>query len=134
VFSEIEQLQVGTIDTVFVFGFFYHTMRHMQLLSQIARLRPRYAIFDTEITLDPGPTILVTTELASCELAGIETAPVNPTRAVKGVPSKTALELMLSSFGWRYNYYDWHRANIKRWDKLEDYHEGKRVSLVAQCY
>jgi hypothetical protein len=39
---------------------------------------------------------------------------------------------LLSSAGFpSIKYYDWHRAGIRRWDNLIDYHEGLRVSLVA---
>ena len=47
------------------------------------------------------------------------------------IATKSALELMLSTSGFTFSYYDCHRAGVKRWDALVEYHVGKRVSLVA---
>jgi len=131
VFEEIERLESDSIDTVFCFGFLYHTIHQMLLLSQIARLRPQHAIFDTHIDLDPGSIIEVHDEEVATESAGAVPDLGNPTRTVVGAPSKFALELMLFNSGFGYSYYDWHRAGITRWDDLDDYYEGRRVSLVA---
>ncbi len=133
VFEEIDQLEPNTIDTVFCFGFFYHTMHHMLLLSQIARLRPRHLILDTEIALDPGNVVRVRAEGIADEGYAARSAPGSLMHCLVGVPSKTALELMLSSSGWNYAYYDWHKHGVKRWDNLVDYHEGRRVSLAASA-
>lgn len=131
VFREIDRLEPGTFETVFCFGFFYHTMHHMLLLSKIARLRPEHVIFDTLIDLDPGSIIEVSAEDVEIESAGAVSDADNSTRLVIGRPTKSALELMLSTSGFTFSYYDWHRAGVKRWDALMEYHVGKRVTLVA---
>jgi hypothetical protein len=51
--------------------------------------------------------------------------------ALVGKPSRSALETMLTSYGWNFTYYDWRRAGIKKWRGLNDYRDGSRVSLVA---
>ncbi len=132
VLEVLDQLEPGSFETVFCFGFFYHTMHHMLLLSKIARLRPTHVILDTAIDLDPDSIVEVHDEAVATEGAGAVPDPGDPTRIVVGWPTKSALELMLSSSGFTaFSYYNWHGAGIKRWDDLEDYHEGLRVSLVA---
>jgi 2-polyprenyl-3-methyl-5-hydroxy-6-metoxy-1,4-benzoquinol methylase len=132
VFEVIDRLDPGSFETVFCFGFFYHTMHHMLLLSKIARLKPEHLILDSAIDVDPDIIVAVHDEIVTTESAGAVPDPGDSTRIVVGVPTKAALELMLSSSGFTgLSYYDWRHARIKRWDDLEDYHEGLRISLVA---
>jgi hypothetical protein len=133
VFDRIDEVEPNTIDTVFCFGFLYHTALHMPLLSKIARLRSSYLILDTEIALDPGCVIRVRQEGVADEGHAAVPDQSDSTRALVGIPSKGALELMLSTYGWNYRYYEWRRTGIKRWDDLEDYHDGWRVSLAASA-
>jgi hypothetical protein len=131
VFDAIDWIEPGSIDTVFCFGFLYHTLHHLLLFSKIARLKPSHLIIDTDIDLGYSDRIFVRTEATKGEsqvaLAGAD-------HTVTGVPSQGALELMLASLGWSPpHYYDWHQAGIRQWDDLEDYHEGRRVSLAVDC-
>jgi precorrin-6B methylase 2 len=130
VLDEIDRIESGSIDTVFCFGFFYHTIHHLLLLSKIARLKPQHLIIDTQIDLRPVDGIFVrresTEEEGNVALAGAK-------HTVVGVPTRGALELMLANFGWTPRYYNWHQAGIRLWDDLPDYYEGWRVSLVIDC-
>jgi hypothetical protein len=130
VFDEIDKIEPGSIDTVFCFGFFYHTLHHLLLLSKIARLKPKYLIIDTLIELRSVDAIYVRAEDTEGEgnvaMAGAQ-------HTVVGRPTRSALELMLANFGWTARYYDWHRAGIRQWDYLQDYHEGWRISLAVDC-
>jgi hypothetical protein len=49
-----------------------------------------------------------------------------------GIPSKSALELMLKNYGFELSYFDWHAQNIQNWEHLEDYRDNKRVSILAK--
>lgn len=132
VFSALDRLSPGTFETVFCFGFLYHTLRHLCLLTQIARLKPESVIFDTEIDPRPGCFIRVHAESVIGEDNGAIAEAGDPTSTVVGVPNRTALELMLASCGLPVlSYFDWNRSSIGRWDGLEDYARGSRVSLVA---
>jgi hypothetical protein len=46
--------------------------------------------------------------------------PADPLHAFVGKPSRSALETMLTSLGWTFSYYDWHRAAIKNWHGMRD--------------
>ncbi len=132
VFDQIALLQTNSIDTVFCFGFFYHTPHHMLLLSKIARLNPKHLILDTAI--DPSTTdciVRLTKEGVDRDANSLVGQPGDPLYALVGTPSRNALETMLTSFGWSLSYYDWHRAGIGNWRDLRDYRDGSRVSIVA---
>lgn len=132
VFDQIEHVQTDSIDTVCCFGFFYHTPHHMLLLSKIDRLNAKYLVLDTEI--DPSTTDCIVRfrkEKIVREANSLVGQPGDPSHAFVGKPSRSALETMLTSFGWTFSYYDWHRAGIKNWHGIRAYRDGWRVSLVA---
>ena len=132
VFETFDQLEQDRFETVFCFGFLYHTMHHMFLLNAIARLRPTYLILDTVIDSDPDPVVFLRLEDVAHEAFGAVPDPGDRERILTGVPTKSALELMLSHSGFPLiTYFDWYQAGIKQWGDLVDYHEGRRVSLVA---
>jgi 2-polyprenyl-3-methyl-5-hydroxy-6-metoxy-1,4-benzoquinol methylase len=132
VFEKLDQLEPDRFETVFCLGFFYHTTHHMLLLNNIARLRPAHIVLDTCIDVDPDTIVFLQTERVAHESAGAVPDAGDPETILVGSPTRSALELMLSSAGYpSVKYYDWHRAGIRRWDELIEYHRGLRVSLVA---
>jgi ubiquinone/menaquinone biosynthesis C-methylase UbiE len=132
VMVELEPLEIGRFDTVFCFGFFYHTLDHMHLLREIARLKPKNLVIDTAISTRPGSIVEVLEELTEDEGNAAVGDPADPARAVRGKPSRAALELMLKAAGFSgLRYYDWRNAGIKRWDDLKAYYLGARISLRA---
>jgi hypothetical protein len=121
--------EVASADVVFLFGFFYHTIHHALLLAQIRRLAPRALLIDSEV--DPGveaPTIRLREDDARNPLSAVSS---DGERALVGLPSRSALDWLLKSAHFSPRYYDWQKAGITDWDAIEDYRDGKRVSLVA---
>jgi 2-polyprenyl-3-methyl-5-hydroxy-6-metoxy-1,4-benzoquinol methylase len=132
VLAELDRLESGSFDTVFCFGFLYHTIDHMPLFRKIARLRPTNLVIDTAISIRPANIIEIRDEQIDEESAGAVGEPGSPARTVIGKPTKSALELMLKAAGFQpLRYYDWFKAGIRRWDDLPDYYLGARVSLTA---
>ena len=131
-FAAIDQIEPGSIDTAFCLGFFYHITDHMLLLSKIARLKPKNIILDTAIIADPRRVVLFQPEDPENESDAARTDAAQA-MVLAGIPSKSALELMMSSFGWRFEFYDWHSAGIARWNHIEDYQEGTRVTVRITC-
>jgi precorrin-6B methylase 2 len=130
---ELDRLEASRFDTVFCFGFLYHTIDHMALLRKIARLEPSSLVVDTAISTRPESVIEVREEETEHESAAAIGEPGSPTRAVSGNPSRAALELMLNAAGFStLKYYDWQNAGIERWDDLKDYYLGRRVSVTAR--
>jgi 2-polyprenyl-3-methyl-5-hydroxy-6-metoxy-1,4-benzoquinol methylase len=134
VLAELDRLEAGRFDTVFCFGFLYHTIDHMPLLRKIARLKPRHLVIDTVISVRPANIIEIRDEEIENESNGAVGEPGRPTRTVSGRPTKSALELMLRAAGFQpRRYYDWLHAGIERWDDVADYYIGTRVSLTSEA-
>ena len=133
VFEWLDKIEPHSIDTVFLFGFFYHQENHMLLLSKIGRLRPKHLIIDTEISLDPNPIISLRYERTEGELNAAGVGQAARGVVISGAPSRSGLKFMLSSFGWTFDYYDWHNAGIRRWDDIVDYQESWRVTVRVSC-
>ena len=102
--------------------------RPMLLLSKIARLRPRYVILDTKISLRDEPVIELVHEANEGPLVGR--------------PSISALREMLASFGWTFECFDWKASGIAGRQKgrpLYDYWSGKRrpaqrLTALVSCH
>jgi len=130
--AEMEKLGPGSFDTVFCFGFLYHTIDHMSVLRAISRLQPAHIVIDTWISSHPGCIIEVVEEATGHESQAAIADPGTPMRALKGNLSKGALEMMVKAVGFPVlRYYDWRKAGIKRWNNLKAYYTGNRVTLVA---
>jgi hypothetical protein len=129
----LDRLEIGRFDTVFCFGFFYHIIDHMPLLRKIAHLRPKNLIIDTAVSVRPIKIIEIREEEIENEGNGAFGEPGRSMKAVTGVPSKSALELMLQGAGFEpVVYFDWLHAGVRRWDDVGDYYIGTRVSLNAE--
>lgn len=123
VMIELDRLAGGSFDTVLCFGFLYHTIDHMPLLRKFARLGPAHLVIDTTISLRRASILEVLDEMTEHESAAAVGEPGDPARAVKGLPSRAALELMLRAVGFpTLRYYDWRGSGIKRWNDLKDYY------------
>jgi transposase-like protein len=117
--------QIEQCDVVLCFGILYHVNSHLLLLTKIADLDPRNVIIDTNVSqLEP----------AVIELRGpVDGRPLQLGESVEGYPSRAALNAMLSSFGWRYDYFDWEHSGLLDRQQMVDYQRGKRVSVVVDC-
>lgn len=129
VHKELMKIESGTIDVVFCFGFFYHTLNHMQILSEIKRLNSRYLIIDTSISTSDKPVIEIREESTDDEANAIRTTN-NYSLALVGYPSKSAIEMMLRHMEFDFSYYDWQNKTSNSKD-LEDYQRNLRISMVA---
>jgi 2-polyprenyl-3-methyl-5-hydroxy-6-metoxy-1,4-benzoquinol methylase len=129
VMSELPQL-TEAFDTVFCFGFLYHMIDHMALFRAIRRLNPRHLVIDTEISTQPGAIIEVWEEAIDVESAAAFADAGSPGLALKGWPTKSALEMMLNGAGFgEIRYWDWKKAGVKCWADLKDYYLGQRVTI-----
>ena len=128
--DEITRIPPGSIDVVFLFGFFYHTIRHTELLMQIRRLDARHLIIDTAVAVTDDPIILLEFNDPHKEAAAVRTHGGSDDVLV-GRPSKSALEYFLSSAGFDCHYFDWHGMAPASWDHIDDYRLHRRVTAVA---
>jgi ubiquinone/menaquinone biosynthesis C-methylase UbiE len=52
IFDKLTDFEEGDFDTILCLGFFYHTIRQIELLQQIRRLNPKYLILDTTVFVE----------------------------------------------------------------------------------
>ena len=128
-FEEINKID-EKIDLVFCFGIFYHIMNHTLLLSSIKKLQPHYLILDSAVSNSISPIIELKLENIHNPASAIK-ANIKE-EAIVGWPSKNAISLMLTAFGFNYSYYNWHDIGIKNWEYIEDYYRDERISLIAK--
>jgi len=126
--KEIIKILPGTVDTVFCFGFFYHTIKHYQLLSEIKRLKANYLILDTSVVESDQPIIFVKSENAKKEGKAIRDNLNVDDQMVIGFPSKKAIEIMLTSLGFDFIYLNWDNSGITNWEHLSMY-SSKHVPI-----
>jgi len=131
--KEIMKFKEEKFDTIFCFGYFYHTLHQMHLIKEFQRLNPEHIIFDTHTSTLDKPVI----ELKKMKLknpnAFIGRITVRlKNQILEGWPSKSALELMLEQIGYDYEYYDWFNQGINNWERLDDYKRRIRFTLVAK--
>jgi len=117
--------QLGLFDVVFCFGILYHLTDHMRLLSEIAVREPRYLILDSHTSQLDGALVEIRDAFGG-------TPPARGSH-IEGHPTKAALESMLTSFGWTFEYFDWHGSGLADSAHQGDYKSGKRVSLLVAC-
>lgn len=131
VFQELDRIE-EKFDTVFCFGFLYHTLDHMPLLRKIARLEPQQVIIDTAITPYPGCFIQVREEEITLDTQGAVGEPGRPEHIVIGAPTREALELMLKAVGFnRFEYFNWQALKLKSWHGIKHYYVGRRITVTA---
>lgn len=130
----VGRLRVGSFDTIFCFGFLYHTMHHMALLSAFANLRPETIVIDSLVETDRRSVIRLAEEITTRAGNAVGNPGRNPdNRALVGTPSRLALEWMLRHVGYpTIEYYDWYGQGIEDWNHIEEYHDGRWVSLSAK--
>lgn len=135
-------------DTVFCLGFYYHTMRHVELLDLIERSGATFAVIDTEITPGSGRVVpapadarlvhgnpysveLVREPVDDQQMAVADSATRNGHTLV-GRPSAAAIEFMADHFGFDCSRFDWQAAfdaepHLREW--MIDYSEGWRETF-----
>jgi len=96
VYRELPGIPAGTIDTVFCFGFFYHTLLHHHLLSLIAALKPKHLILDTCVFPSEDAVIHVRAEPIDTP-GNIFPSPVDRLNtSLVGYPSRKQLDHVVS--------------------------------------
>lgn len=123
IFDQIDHVE--PFDVVFCFGILYHITDHMLLLSKIAAREPRYLIIDTHTSRLDGAVIEIRNAFGK--------SPPPRGSYIEGHPTKAALESMLSSFGWTFEYFDWSASGLAESEHAGDYKSGKRVSVLVRC-
>ncbi len=120
-----------TYGFVAVYGLFYHVMDHFRLLSLIRQLDPKVIVIDGDFNKRPLPVITLRMEDS--------TNPLNATpqvagqkESLKGIPSRSALEMMAEALGYTVAWADWQRLPPEECNGVRDYFDsGDRKLLRA---
>ena len=115
--------ELGQFDVVFCFGILYHINDHMRLLSAIAEREPCGGHRRLE-------------RLAHVRSGGRGASAArrqSPAagRAARGLADASALDAMLASLGWTFEYFDWLGSGLADAEKMDDYRAGRRVSALV---
>lgn len=143
-----EKMPGRSFDTVLCLGFYYHTVRHVELLDLIERSGATFAIIDTEITPSSARTAASTTDprlvhgnpysvellrepVDDQQMAAADSTTRNGHTLV-GRPSADAIEFMADHFGFDCSRFDWQaefdaKPHLREW--MVDYSEGWRETF-----
>lgn len=133
-FEHLESLIASEtrFDIVALFGIFYHIMDHFRLLALVAKLQPKLVIIDSEFIEADNAMIQVVTENTSNPLNAIQQFH-GQSRAVIGIPSKRAVEFMVSVLGYEIKWIDKSAVFGDDRDQISDYFRNHR-KVRSTCY
>lgn len=160
IFNKLNSFKPGDFDTILCFGFFYHTVRQIELLQAIKQLNPEFFILDTTVYAEPSTikglrSLLNAQDMLNRILRKLtgkgllnfshpsrnymvfrgedHTKPSNTidTRNVIGIPTTSLVELLLELYGFNFNQILWDNKIIHDWKDIEDYQNKTRVSYIS---
>lgn len=108
-------------DVVSVLGIYYHITTHYSLLAHIRALRPKLIIIDGEFQNNQAPIIKLVQEDTRKNMNSLAYFD-GQVKAVKGVPSRGAMEVMASSLGYSVEWLDWNGLPPKDRAGVQDYY------------
>ncbi len=120
-----------SFDVVLNLGFFYHTLRHMEIIENMARTNAKYFVFDTGLIDAEEALILVRREAVADPRNAIDHRGAGADSVPIGIVSRAALTLMLDSVGYDCNEVDW-RSLVTDFSECEEYAAGGRGTFVAR--
>ncbi len=127
----LAQDDLPEFDIVMNLGFFYHTMRHMEILENTARTNARLMIIDTDIAQVNESVIQVKLEDVNDFRNAIDHRYGGATAVPVGNVSRTALQQMLKYVGYECIELDWHKF-ITDFAECKDYEIRDRSTFLAK--
>lgn len=143
-----ELLQNQCFDVVLCLGFYYHTLRHAELLDRIERTGAQFVVIDTEITpggpMPPADTshprlvhdnpyqIQILKDEVSDQQMAISDSLTRNGHTLVGRPSREAICFLAEHFGYTCTEYDWQSTfaeKLRRADSMVDYTQNWRSTF-----
>lgn len=143
-----DRLQGMDFDVVLCLGFYYHTLRHAELLDRIQRTGARWVVIDTEVVPPPdldAPAaadarlvfgnpyaIQLLREPVDDQQMACSDVMTRDGHTLVGRPSRPAMAFMAAHFGYAIDRYDWPAHFARHPDDaaaMVDYHEGWRETF-----
>jgi hypothetical protein len=115
-----------TYDIIGVLGILYHVMDHFRLFRLLRRMRPRLIIVDGDFSLQQTAMIQLLREDTANPLNAIAQFD-GQERALIGIPSRRAMEMMADAIGYSCTWLDWAKVPAHQRQSLPDYYrtQGK---------
>jgi len=126
----LAQDNLPAFDIVLNLGFFYHTMRHMEILENSARTNARLMIIDTGVAAVEEPVIQVKLEDVDDFRNAIDHCSLGASAVPVGFVSRSALALMLNYVGYDCTELDWRNLATDS-AECDDYATGVRSTFLA---
>ena len=128
-----------TVETVFLFGIFYHVHDHVGLVQELCRTKAQTILIDTAVSPDAegGSRYANTVSLVAEKVDDISNSPYElypgAGVALVGYPSRRAIRFLLEAFQFEVREVSW-APYLERWGLtgLEDYARGERTTFLAR--
>jgi hypothetical protein len=118
------------VDTVFVLGFFYHTHRHFEIASLLARTGASHIVLDTALAIGPErDRAVIQYRLEPTANDGAAFGPRE--QELIGRPSRRMIELMFAQVGFELSENDWYVKSDEPVG-MDDYRNGRRGIFVLK--
>ncbi len=127
----LERCSPWQFDTILCCGFFYHTIRHVEIVRQFNRLAPQAVILDTQVTLGDPMTMQFALEQFDFEDESSKLHTID-SHKLSGRPSRSLTEALLRIHGFEPEEIRWRDLDIEDWSGLEAYRDGLRTTWVAR--
>jgi len=109
-----------TYDFIAIYGLFYHIMDHFRMLDLVRQLKPKLVVIDSDFTKQNGAVIRLVREDTENPL-NASAVFEGQKKAIKGVPSRAALEVMADVLGFDTAWTDWGRLPQDQRRSVKDY-------------
>ncbi|KCZ87578.1 class I SAM-dependent methyltransferase [Hyphomonas johnsonii] len=117
-------------DVILNLGFFYHTLKHLEIIERMAQFGAHTFIFDTAVDLSKGNIISIELEAVSDPRNAIDHLDASRKMVPVGRISRSALALMLNSVGYDCIELDWH-TDVDDFSECRTYENRKRGTFIA---
>jgi len=115
ILEELRKMTPGSFDGVLCLGVFYHITYHVELLKELKRIGVKWIIMDTQIHGGEQPVVYFK---------------INPNYGLQGTPTKSVVEMMLQSTGFKYKQIPTKHLSGP---STEDYRRGMRITYTIFC-
>ncbi len=128
--TRVAELDPGAVDTVFCFGFLYHTLNQYELLRTVTEREPSTLLIDSRVVPVDEAAIFLAFNDPRLEGAAIARVP-GEEKVLVGVPTPLTLLLMLDHLGWRAHVLETLPPATPEGEGIRDYCERRRITIVA---
>ena len=108
-------------DVIAIYGLLYHVMDHFRLLDLVRQLHPKLIIIDSDFVKQQGAIIRLVRERTDKNLNATPQIP-GQSIAVKGIPSRAALEMMAQGLCYDVTWSHWDSLPPDQRSGVSDYY------------